>query len=387
MDLANLKSIALVEMASHNEVLRSYMVALLAADCTIICCTTNFNHRQLYDLQDDKRINWLLKNEEESNERFFGRIDETIRTCNALIVTTIDKDLAFFSEYKFPTQSFLVIHHYHAVLEPLNHFYLGKQSVKHYLKIIRYFLRNQKRKVERLISNYDGLILPSAIVREYARTRPAFGKYNFLVADFCVHESERVHASTETIGAIVPGAINSMTRDYDLLVQVMKRVVTQLQKPFTLTLLGKPQGEYGQRIVKRLSDLDSEYFTFRCHKNGFIQQKDYDAQMKRADFLILPINRYMKHDVFKEISSQSAVSGNVGDMVRYSLPAILPSHYRLHSDLEQMVGRYESEADFCRTLSSWINLARHRERRGNVDKALRSFSPREIGQFILSEVS
>lgn len=387
MDLVNLKSIALVEMASHNEVLRSYMVALLAADCKIVCCTTNFNHRQLYDLQDDDRIKWQLKNDEESNEQFFGRIDETIRTCNALIVTTIDKDLSFFSRYKFPTRSFFVIHHYHAVLEPLTHFFLGKQDLKHYLKIIRYFLRNQKRKVDRLISNYDGLILPSSTVREYARTRAAFGKHNFVLADFCVHESDRVHASAETINAIVPGAINRMTRDYDLLVQVMKQVATQLQRPFTLTLLGQPQGEYGQRVLKSLSDLDNEYFTFRCHKTGFIQQKDYDAQMKKADFLILPINPHMKHDIFKEISSQSAVSGNIGDMVRYSLPAILPAHYRLHTDLEQMVGRYEGVADFCRTLLSWINLAGHQERRGNVDKALRRFSPREIGLAILSEIS
>ena len=56
-----MKSIALLEMASHNEVLRSYVVALLAANCELVCCTTRINYKQLYDLQGDSRVKWLLK--------------------------------------------------------------------------------------------------------------------------------------------------------------------------------------------------------------------------------------------------------------------------------------------------------------------------------------
>jgi glycosyltransferase involved in cell wall biosynthesis len=374
-------------MASHNEVLRSYVVALLAVNCKLVCCTTTNNYKQLYDLQDDPRIDWLLKNKAENDEQYFKRIHQPIRTCDASIVTTTGKDLSFYSQLKFPTKSFLVVHHYHALLEPLKHFSLEAQSVKHYLKILRYFLRNQRRKVDSLISNYDGLILPSPTVREYVKTKPVYQKHYFVVADFCVHEFEPKCVSTGTVTAVVPGSINRMTRDYDLLVRVMQRVTQRLKKSFTLTLLGEPQGEYGHAILKKLSELNNQYFTLRSYQTSFIHQKEYDAQMKEADFLILPINLHMKHDLFKEVSSQSAVSGNIGDMVRFGLPAILPAHYKLHSDLEQLVGRYEDEIDFCRLLSDWIEIAVYDSKKKSADKALRSFSPTKIGQTILSEIS
>jgi len=373
-------------MASHNEVLRSYVVALLAANCKLVCCTTTNNYKQLYDLQGDSRIKWLLKDNAEVDEEFFKRIHQAIKTCDASIVTTIGKSLSFYSQLKFPIKSYLVIHHYHALLEPLKHFYLEGQSAKHYLKILRYFLFNQKRKFDSLISNHDGLILPSSTVCEYVKTKPVYKKQNFVVADFCVHEFKPECVSAGTITAIVPGTINKMTRDYDLLVRVMERLVRNLQRPFTLTLLGEPQGEYGQEIIKKLSDLNNQYFTLRFYQTSFIHQKEYDAQLKAASFLILPIRRHMKHDLFREISSQSAVSGNISDMVRFGLPAILPAHYKLHSDLEGLIGRYDNEIDFCRMLSDWIDLAIHDAKKKGADKALRTFSPSSIGQSILSEI-
>ena len=374
-------------MASHSEVLRSYVVALLAANCKLVCCTTKMNYKQLQDLKDNPRIEWLLKNKSELDEQYFRRIDHKLRTCNALIVTTTGKDLSLYSKLKFPVRSFLVIHHYHALLEPLKHFCWEAKSIKHYLKIVRYLLRNDRAKVDKLISNYDGLILPSSTVREYVRTKPAYQERNFILADFCVHEFQPKCVANGPIKAVVPGTINRMTRDYDLLVRVMRRVVRRLEKPFTLTLLGQPQGEYGHAVIKRLLELDNQHFALHYYDTSFIQQQEYDAQMRDADFLILPIGRHMRHDLFKEISSQSAVSGNIGDMVRFGVPAILPAHYELHPDLEQLVGRYENEADFCRMLLDWIELAVHDVKKKSASKALRTFSPTEIGQSILSEIS
>lgn len=53
--------VGIVELAFHNEVLRSYINILKDITDEIVCFTNQFCYDQVYDHQDESSIEWTIK--------------------------------------------------------------------------------------------------------------------------------------------------------------------------------------------------------------------------------------------------------------------------------------------------------------------------------------
>jgi len=77
--------------------------------------------------------------------------------------------------------------------------------------------------------------------------------------------------------------------------------------------------------------------------------------MWTTDFLLLPIREKMIYKAHYEYRGKSSVSGNINDLARYALPAILPDFYPLDNSLEEWVIRYGDEEKLTNILITWIS--------------------------------
>jgi hypothetical protein len=59
-----------------------------------------------------------------------------------------------------------------------------------------------------------------------------------------------------------------------------------------------------------------------------------------------------------ETRGRSCITGNINDMVRFGLPAIIPRYYPLSDHLGAMVGRYTSTRSMADLIVEWVNTGR-----------------------------
>jgi len=346
------KQIAIVELESHNEVLRAYLLVLLELDYTIFCMTTVFNYKQLGDLQERDTIQFILKESKETYEHYFLEHERKLAECEVAIVTTLPLRDVFFSSYQFPCKSIFVVHKYHTYFTPTKHIKLESiKDVGRFIKgkIARYTLTYQKA-----ISNFSGIVMPSKMSYEYAKKEDMHGENKLLGSlDFAVNEYVSKPQSHDLLQVIIPGTIGLKSRDYTPVIKALRGLQDRLDSNVQVHLLGRPQGSYGTDIINKCKALENKYLTF-CFYNDFIHQDKFDQIMHSADFLILPIAEYMKFDIYKEKNGFSCVSGNINDMVKYGLPSILPSYYPLDKRLEKTVERYKDGDELQQILGKWI---------------------------------
>ena len=141
--------------------------------------------------------------------------------------------------------------------------------------------------------------------------------------------------------------ISDKSRDYEA---VLSALYTVKSKNINLTLLGRPLGKYGDLMIKKyqeLNNLQLKYYT------QFIDQENFDRVMRNTDFLILPMVQHMRFGVVTEQNGFSCVSGNINDMLRFGLPAIIPNFYPLEPHLEFMVERYKDSSQLAELVDKW----------------------------------
>jgi len=120
---------------------------------------------------------------------------------------------------------------------------------------------------------------------------------------------------------------------------------------------------------------------------SFIEQRTFDKYLQEADFLILPAQRFMRFNFFMEQNSKTCVSGNINDMVRYGIPSLLPTYYKLDGSIDGITERYGSQEDLEGLLLSWINEAKYSDLRTHVNQSLNEEGAEANGEHLLKLLS
>ena len=372
------KRIAIVELESHNEVLRAYLLVLLELDYSILCLTTVFNFMQLGDLQNRDTIEFILKEKHESYEDYFFENKSKLVQCEAAIITTLPLREVFFRKYKFPCISIFVVHKYHTYFNPTKN--INLESIKDIGRFIKGKIAGYSNTYLKAISNFDGIVMPSTTSYNYARQQDKHWPIKLLGSlDFAINEYVSKPQLHDVLRIVIPGTIGLKSRNYIPVIEALKGLVNRIDTNVQIHLLGRPQGTYGKDIIIKCKALESKKLSF-CFYNDFIDQDKFDQIMYNADFLILPIAEYMKFDIYKEKNGYSCVSGNVNDMVKYGLPSILPSHYPLDKNLENVVGLYEDSEDLVRILEQWISHKTYDKLKTNASHSFSFYKPSVMSQ-------
>jgi hypothetical protein len=145
-------------------------------------------------------------------------------------------------------------------------------------------------------------------------------KYKFLPI-FYTKFSEKPKNETYTI--VIPGAVSQKRRDYEKVLNQIKRFTKNSHYQFIF--LGKASGkelEMLQNFEKnKPKNISIKYFTEKVPQNVF------DDYMQKADILWCPIQQETEFFSQKEIYGVTKMSGNIGDAIKYGKLAIFPENY------------------------------------------------------------
>ena len=368
-------NIGLIELAKHNEVLRAYIISLLTQDVQLTVFTSRWVYHQCYDLHDEENIVWIIK-EVEGTQGFLSNQNNALESCDAILITTVDTDDGQNVMKTWKSPSAIVIHDVHTTFDYKKHLILD--SVNQCLRSVKWMFTGKFKKQSIAVKSHNGYVFPSDVVNDYAQkflnNRPSAG------IPFAINDEISKPHKNEKICITIPGNIDSKSRDYEKVIKAFKKVeLNQVH----MTLLGKPKGAYGNTIQKQFSALTSKGLSLETF-DDFIAQSKYDEIMRKTDFLILPMNEEMIFGPVREQNGYSYVSGNINDMVRYGLPAILPRYYPLQKSLSDKLPTYESPSDLAEIIDKWTkNKVYNKFKTQEAHLAFSSFSKEKTGRKLL----
>ncbi len=368
-------NIGFIELAKHNEVLRAYIISLLTQDVQLTVFTSMWVYRQCYDLHEDENIVWII-NEGDDAQAFLSNQNSALESCDAILITTVDTDDGQNVMKTWKSPSAIVIHDVHTTFAYRK--YLILDSVRQCLRFMKWIFTGNFKKQSIAVKSHTGYVFPSDIVNDYAqkyiKNKPSAG------IPFAINDEISEPQNNDRSHITIPGNIDNKSRDYKVVVEALKNV--SLNR-IHMTLLGKPKGAYGKMIQKQFSTLTIKGLSLETF-DEFIEQSKYDEIMRKTDFLILPMNEEMIFGPLRERNGYSCVSGNINDMVRYGLPAILPRYYPLHKSLSDKLPTYEGSSDLAEIIDKWTkNKAYNEFKTQEGHLAFSSFSKEKTGSKLL----
>lgn len=356
-------AIPIIELESHNEVLRAYIISLLELGQKVHCYTNKFNYDQLYDLQSHPDIKWILSMSGEKNNDFFIRNFEKLYGYSTGICSTLPEDMVYDHGLNPIFEKFvLVIHDAYAFSKPWSHLYPRKQFlpfIKDCAKMVRYLVLRKHKNKQQILASFKNIVFPSVSVDHYVRSKMLFKKYKIgNPLCFAVPEMPITFQRDGVVRIVIPGIVSDKSRDYELVYHSFKKVVPRLASKIELILLGNSNNLYAEKWINSLKSLQNPNFKL-TYFTSFIPQEVFDQNISNADFLLLPIKDHMRYLFFKERNGYTCVSGNINDHIRYAKPAILPEFYPLDFEEGRWIKRYRDSEDMSELILGWCSTDMH----------------------------
>ncbi|MBI1192543.1 MAG: hypothetical protein GC205_05145 [Bacteroidetes bacterium] len=352
--------LAVLEFDYHAEVLRNLCEGLEGSGIeTVIFCTVSIA-RTAGGAARFPGIHWECPGAGEHTISFVTRKLAAINACDAVLFNTLASNFRFFSQLALTPPVVLRVHNAATYLSPnpefkpiFTPFFLWKDA--------SHLLRKTLGEREafwrtKFVQRVDYFCFPDAALEASVREKGWLeGRQTMAPLPFTVHEPGHRKAPQSGHRALtVIGSIDPRRRDYAALLDALESIQVDLRSECTLTLLGRPRGSYGQKLLKRFQRLQSAHFTVNTY-TAFVPQEEFERVLRDTDFLVIPALDKTRYTLYTEQYGQTKISGNVYDMIRYGKPTIMPEHYRLDPDVATMTARYRSKAELARHLKNWID--------------------------------
>jgi hypothetical protein len=131
----------------------------------------------------------------------------------------------------------------------------------------------------------------------------------------------------------VPGSVDVQRRDYTELLTALS-ILKQKNTSIEFVLLGTAREEEAKNVLRSLLCYATEHLRISVYDAPFVDQHEYDRQLKRCDFVYAPLQRTFKGDSRKpEIYGLTKSSGCFFDAVRFGKPLLLPGNIHLPDEL------------------------------------------------------
>jgi hypothetical protein len=317
----------------HHEVLYALARLLEGRVEQIRIFTTLAVRQDAWMLHGSADIQWFTFAYPEDRTPFIRLHLPTIDECDLVIFTTIASDFRFFASLPLKTRSLLIVHNAHTFFQPWRHISLSTDSILSFaadcLRLARFILRREAGMYRKLLTRFDYIGLPSEEVLQYVLENRLSPKPEVcLSVPFTFFEGRPFPPAREEITITVPGAITGNGRDYAMLLECFGKVLPGIEEKVRLILLGMPKGRYSRDIQREFKALQSDNFRVETF-SGPVPQRDFDAFLESTDFVILPLLPRRRFSIFVEKTGYSNRTGGVNDIIRFGIPALLPSFYPL----------------------------------------------------------
>ena len=366
--------IAIIELYQHSEVIRHYCILLKNGDQQVRIYASSIVYQMLKDFHQHPNFQWIVKVENQSIDSFLKSNYESIQEAKLVFITTALNNFKSFYQLSANYKTILLVHNAHSFLDPQKFLDLDdSQNIWDRFRWLKIQANRSHYYKKQLLQNLVGLIFPTEIVLNYVKdhfTLPAHLELTAL--PFSAYEQQPPIVSKDrSVTITIPCTVNSEQRDYNLVLNVFKKIENNLSENINLVLLGKPKND-GHKIIAGFQAIASPRIKITAFKDT-ISHQEYEQWLQVSDFLILPLKPESKNHIYKERLGFSKISGGINDMIRHGTPALIPSYYPIDGALEKMIERF-TEEDLSELLLHWINQKRYLIFKTHVDSALINYS-------------
>lgn len=273
-----------------------------------------------------------------------------------------------------------MVHDYFSFFEPSQINFSGnlEEKARAAKSWFQFKTRSEITKTNKLIERVTKLAVPSTSVMSYVKERASSPKLTE-VLDFAIPNSSEQVLSNDPITISIPGNVIPKSRTYKSVLNAFRKIVDKIDKT-ELVVLGQAKTNYGRKIIHELEKLQNDKFSLKYYRS-FIHQREFDEQIQRSHFLLLPISEVMRYRHFKEKNGFTCVSGNINDMLYFGKPAIIPEFYPLDKEYELMVDRYKDIDHIAEILKQWINEKKYKAIAEQVESVQHTSRQQVINRF------
>lgn len=358
--------IALIELYDHSEVLRTCCEYWEDVDIKLLIITRPLIKDDLEKAGlNSKRVEWLLLGEGISIRGLLEKHESRLSRCEYIFLLTANRPFSQFTKLSFLPKTILLVHNVHAFLTPSKHLYWKWPNWTNILlRHLRFLLSGDRWHLSMLLKAVHSWAFPTNFIRQNAWNNgwvPSGQSSMVLPLDYYkpipkLREKDSIHIC-------IPGTIKSNGRNYNMVIRAFEQFLAHSKQEIHLVLLGRPKGSYGivtQEAFKHLSER-YHHFTLQCYDDQ-IPQDIYDAQLSKADFLILPLAKYARYNAYCERIGYSTISGGINDMIRFGLPALLYYTYPIEEKERTLVEYYTDVSSLSSRLENWVKNKHYEEK-------------------------
>jgi hypothetical protein len=351
------KTIAIIELYQHDEVLRHYCDLLSDSSYNIKVFCSKSVYESLGDHTGGDHFQWFIKDEKVSIPKFLKANYSTIRACDLVFITTALNHFKAFYEFSKINKTLLLVHNAHSFLAPRDHLALNPQKpVSDWLRLLKVYFNRSHFYKKKMLDSLIGLAFPTETILNYVQEKFDLPRHLKLLNLPFAYFQKREKVQQQKITITIPCTVNSELRDYQSVLNAIQQIKELLTEQIQLVLLGMPKDD-GKEIIKSFTTLNHdeiEVITF----NNFIPFPAYQKWLLSTDFLILPLKEYGRNHIYKEHIGYSKISGGINDMIRFGVPALMPEHYPVDDDLKQITHSYNNTQELSRLILNWVGTKR-----------------------------
>lgn len=353
--------IIVIEIDYHPEVLRNLLLLLHQSRYNVTVITTHKIWAKV-SLSKEQYVKQIIFLDNYSNILQLVKKNKLINEANVIIFNTLNSHYKKFNEIELIPPTIARVHNtntffssisknYKPIYTPffiwkdLSHFFR-----KSLLELDFYYRKKYLNKIS-YFSFFSDQMSQYAIKHDFITTDKIISP--FIPSTFYDIALKKESSPTQTVHISIIGSIDKRRRDYDSVYCALKTIIPKTKQPIQLHLLGKPNGTYGKNIIKKFNSLCGPKFNI-TFSNEFVSQEKLENTLAQTDFLIIPIKEKTRHTIYTEFYGLTKISGSMNDIIKYGLPAIIPSFYPIDVDLSPATLPYTT-SNLAKQIEYWIS--------------------------------
>ncbi|TAF73847.1 MAG: hypothetical protein EAZ53_11500 [Bacteroidetes bacterium] len=346
--------IAFFELDYHYTDIVSFCNLMLKTDYEITIYTSFDLFKRLESQNFISRYNWIIKKKDVNVAAFLALHKSQINDNDLIYFSTIASGYSAFYKFDFNPKTVLRIHNANAYLNPFknihfefSYFYFRKALYYLWNDIIK---QNSFYYIPKLVNKIDFITFPELSIQNYVlenRLIPKEKIFRYIPVSF---PNFKKISTQNTLHISVIGLIDERKRDYLSVLEAFKIVAPKLNKNINLTILGKPVGKYGLKVISKFkTELKSEKLTVTVF-DTFIPQDVFELELEKTNLILAPVQEQLVFGIFNEYCSKTKTTGSLSDMIRMGIPLLMPQNIDVEPNLKPYVESYSTPLDLANIL-------------------------------------
>jgi hypothetical protein len=330
-----------------------------------------------------KQFDWQIKPQKLSKVKFLNQINDSLNEHDVIFISTIESCYRTYANLDYRALTILRIHNANTWLNRWRSLsisfspYVLYKDLSYFVRIAVFGLDWVYTKI--LLQKIDFITLPNSTIQKYVEEHhPVDSGKVAPVFPLAVYDNVSLDEKNRDVVRItVPGAVDQRRRDYQLLLSVWKQIIPKFERTVELSLLGKTKGGYGKMITNPFRNLQTEKFKFKSYPER-LQQLEFNEVMRNTDLLVSPIILETRYKIYREKYGFTKISGIETDVIRFGVPAIIPSGYPVEGNMKQVIDWYDSPKDLSELLLRYINGDLLNQRKNDLKQVIEPNRPEKI---------